>query len=76
MSEENEESDKEIITKFAKILVKLNSLEENAEENIKKEKKCGCGNIALINANYCDKCGRKLALEEKPKVVIKKIQLI
>jgi len=72
MSEENGENDEEIILKLAKTLVKLDS----SEGNIKGGKKCSCGNIVSENANYCDKCGRKLALKEKPKVIIRKIQLI
>ncbi|MBS7655482.1 hypothetical protein KEJ50_03170 [Candidatus Bathyarchaeota archaeon] len=73
MSEENEENDKEIIIKLAKTLVKL---DESSEENIEEERKCSCGNTVSTNAKYCDKCGRKLTLKEKPKVIIKKIQLI
>ena len=70
MIEENED-EKKLIIELAKMLSKLDHSEaEDKEENVK----CICGNIALKNANYCDKCGRKLQ-KEKPKVIIKKINI-
>jgi|YelNatPaOPRAMG01_1025707.scaffolds.fasta_scaffold08567_9 hypothetical protein len=71
MIEENEEDEKKLIIELAKMLSKLDYSEaEDKEENVK----CICGNIVLKNANYCDKCGRKLQ-KEKPKVIIKKINI-
>ncbi|MBS7657574.1 MAG: hypothetical protein QW476_04890 [Candidatus Bathyarchaeia archaeon] len=75
MSEENE---KEIVFKLARMISQLDAsttIEKEESEEINTEKKCVCGNIVSINAKYCDKCGRCLIPKERPKVIIKKIEV-
>jgi hypothetical protein len=70
----NEDNEKEIIIKLAKMLNELDAAETN-NEAVTMERKCICGNIVSINAKYCDKCGQRLTPKEKPRVIIKKINI-
>ncbi len=72
----NEDEEKEIIIKFAKMLSELDSsTKAESEDSTAMERKCVCGNIVSVAAKYCDKCGQRLTLKEKPKVIIKKISI-